>query len=356
MSLLKESTNKQSIAAKFAAKRSGVGSFPVRGNALTSGDSLSDTKIFILLAAIVFVFLAALGVAMARVSRNRRRNYSENVTQHIISAQRQPETLNKTILDLLPVFEVTEKHRLRQLQLRSPRPAALRDCFIDNGSEHSLQIMPSIYRRESSAPDPIDPVDFPTIKSGGYRLDSRVNTRRSLSMCSGQQISEGEMHCSNHMPEMSPTAGSNSHPMDGCVQPQTSGSSKKPDHCTPLSQQSSSATPPFALDTPPPAAIRYYRSIPSQDATPSGPTRCPSAGVNWDDAMLGYGRDNYINTGTVVYQERGSRSLDLSPDYESAALPDHHQNKPLASAWNPCCSQPEIARKHSRSQSMATSG
>ncbi|KAJ1907194.1 hypothetical protein LPJ81_000910 [Coemansia sp. IMI 209127] len=331
------------------SKRSGAGSLPVRGSALTSGDSLSDTKIFILLAAIVFVFLAALGVAMARVSRNRRRNYTDNARNHVVAAQRPPETLNKTILDLLPVFEVTEKHRLRQLRSQSPREAMFRECFVDNGSEYSLQIMPSACHGESSTPIPPGLAKTQIIQSGGYGLDSHAISQRSLSIEGSHRYSDDYMHYCNRIPGTIPEEGCSSQGASNCAEWQYGGI---------LKNTSPSAAPHFALDTPSPVAIRYYRSTPSQDATPSCPTRCPSAGVHWDDMALGYshGGGGYPNKGTVFYQERGSRSLDLSSPERASMVPSNHlQRKSKSPAWNACRSQPEIARKHSRSLSMTAS-
>ncbi|KAJ2217079.1 hypothetical protein EV179_000846 [Coemansia sp. RSA 487] len=294
---------------------------------------------------------------MARVSRNRRRNYTSGGRQHVVSAQRPPETLNKTILDLLPVFEVTEKRRLRQLQSRSPRASVFREGFVDNGSEYSLQIMPSACRGESSTPNPAMSAKTQLIQHGGYGLYSHARSQRSVSVGSSRRYSEEYMHYCNHIPGMVPEEGCSRQGAAGYAQWQDSGFVKNNNRRTPISHplSSSSATPPFAPATPSPVAIRYYRSTPSQDATPSSPTRCPSSGVHWDDMALGYSRGDYANTGTVVYQERGSRSLDLSPDHGFVAPSDSLQRKLKSPAWNAYRSQPEIVRKHSRSQSMTAS-
>ncbi|KAJ1923252.1 hypothetical protein EC988_010434, partial [Linderina pennispora] len=51
-----------------------------------------------------------------------------------MTAVRPPETLNKSILDILPVFEVTEKLTLRRIYMRSPR-FAFDECFDDECSD-----------------------------------------------------------------------------------------------------------------------------------------------------------------------------------------------------------------------------
>ncbi|KAJ2543703.1 hypothetical protein EV175_005958, partial [Coemansia sp. RSA 1933] len=280
---------------------------------------------------------------MARVSRNRRRNYTDSARQQVVAAQRPPETLNKTILDLLPVFEVTEKHQLRQLQSQSPREAIFRDCFVDNGSEYSLQIMPNAYRGESSTPNHPVLSEARMVHPAGYSLDSHALSQRSLSIesiCQNSDDGENDyLKYRGHIPGLIPGQGSSSRGASSCAQWQCGGILKK---------ASSSASPPFVLDTPSPVAIRYYRSTPSQNATTPSATRFPSAGVHWDDMALGYGRgSDHANAGAVVYQERGSRSLDLSPDRASVVPWNHSQGKSKSPAWNAYCSQPEIARRHS---------
>ncbi|KAI9506667.1 hypothetical protein BX070DRAFT_218302 [Coemansia spiralis] len=340
------------LTATNPPKRSGNGSFPVRDSAFSGGDSsLSDTKIFVLLAAIVFIFLIALGVAMARVSRNRRRHHSESITQQVVTTHRTPETLNKTILDLLPVFEVTDKHRLRQLQTCSPRDIALRECFADGSSEYSMQYMPNVCRGESSTPNYPTPVKSRG-QSAGYGLDSRANSPRSLSIHDSRQCREEEGRCQGRLPGEFPEMQCSA---QGGVEPSewpNKTDSKRPERRN--QHRSASPTTPFSIDMPPAAAIRYYRSIPSQDATSSGPTRCPSAGVHWDDMMLG-NNNAYMNTGTVVFRERGSRSLDLSPDRQTAVPLDHSLRSAQPPAWDSSHSQPEITHKHTRCRSMAAS-
>ncbi|KAJ2846570.1 hypothetical protein IWW36_004288, partial [Coemansia brasiliensis] len=145
--------------------RGGQGAPQVPEIALRSSDSLSDTKIFVLLAAIVFVFLLALGVAMTRVSRGRRRQRGEHIEHHIAAASAPPTTLNKTILDMLPVFEVTPKRQLRQLQISSPQ--ALNECFGDGTSTYSSP--PVAFRDIAGC---YESTSYAAKVPGGYNLES----------------------------------------------------------------------------------------------------------------------------------------------------------------------------------------
>ncbi|KAJ2797880.1 hypothetical protein H4S07_005833, partial [Coemansia furcata] len=143
----------------------------------TSSDALSDTKIFVLLAAIVFIFLIALGVAMTRVSRSRRNRYQEQSRQQIVASQRHPETLNKTILDLLPVFEVTAKRELRLIHACTPR-AEFTNRHTGDTVGCSTQSTPMARSAECSTPATIQ--SMTASLDGGYAIESEKSSQDSI--------------------------------------------------------------------------------------------------------------------------------------------------------------------------------
>ncbi|KAJ2659470.1 hypothetical protein IW148_004203 [Coemansia sp. RSA 1199] len=256
--------------------------------ALRSTDSLSDTKIFVLLAAIVFVFLLALGVAMTRVSRGRRQQHSMRV-EHQIASSVPPPTLNKTILDVLPVFEVTSKRQLRQLHASEPQ--TLGKCFGDSCSTYSLP--PGVCEGSTShTPHKI------AVPMGGYRMDSG-----KASMCSDAHGTR------SYESDASVLTGN----LDAMELGACHGIKRPMSPPAVFRRHGSSATPESSyndytdLDTRP-ALDRAYANI-NASATPDR---------------------TFADMGGVMFRARSTRSLDLTPDYETAMAAQ---------------SQPEIGRR-----------
>ncbi|KAJ1806092.1 hypothetical protein LPJ77_003830 [Coemansia sp. RSA 2523] len=264
-----------------------IGGVIVPSIALRTTGTLSDTKIFVLLAAIVFVFLLALGVAMTRVSRGRRQQHAMRIEQHIGSSV-PPPTLNKTILDVLPVFEVTSKRQLRQLHASEPQ--TLGKCFGDSCSTYSLP--PNVCEGSTShTPHKI------AAPMSGYRLDSGKasvcsDAHGTRSYESNTSVLTGNLDavelgaCHGIKRPMSPPAVFRRH-----------GSSATPE---------SSYNDYTDLDTRP-ALDRAYANI-NVSATPDR---------------------TFADMGGVMFRARSTRSLDLTPDYETAMAQ----------------SQPEIGRR-----------
>ncbi|KAI9474665.1 hypothetical protein BX667DRAFT_387836 [Coemansia mojavensis] len=291
----------QETAELQGMARGGQGAPQVPEIALRSSDSLSDTKIFVLLAAIVFVFLLALGVAMTRVSRGRRRQRGDHIEHHIAAASAPPATLNKTILDMLPVFEVTPKRQLRQLQISSPQ--ALNDCFGDETSTYSSP--PVAFR---ALPGSCETTSYAAKNAGGYDLDSG-----KASLCSAADGAGGQSYGS----ETSILASN-----QGATELQVWCSTKK-------------RIPSHDINLPAPAAFRFYANS-SRSATPAS-ARHLVVGERWyttPDTSRGSTAD--ANAGTVMYRARSTQSLDMTPERDTPERP--------AAAWVGGYSQPEIAR------------
>ncbi|KAJ1864413.1 hypothetical protein LPJ78_003367 [Coemansia sp. RSA 989] len=291
----------QETAELQGMARGGQGAPQVPEIALRSSDSLSDTKIFVLLAAIVFVFLLALGVAMTRVSRGRRRQRGDHIEHHIAAASAPPATLNKTILDMLPVFEVTPKRQLRQLQISSPQ--ALNDCFGDETSTYSSP--PVAFR---ALPGSCETTSYAAKNAGGYDLDSG-----KASLCSAADGAGGQSYGS----ETSILASN-----QGATELQVWCSTKK-------------RIPSHDINLPAPAAFRFYANS-SRSATPAS-ARHLVVGERWyttPDTSRGSTAD--ANAGTVMYRARSTQSLDMTPERDTPERP--------AAAWAGGYSQPEIAR------------
>ncbi|KAJ1895244.1 hypothetical protein LPJ66_004712 [Kickxella alabastrina] len=323
---------------------------------LTSADTLSDTKIFVLLAAIVFIFLIALGVAMARVSRNRNQRHTEHIRQQIVTAHRPPETLNRTILDLLPVYEVTEKKQLRKISAFCSPRVAFNECFADDASDYSsdddipigMRYDPRIPMQKFS-PGISEPL------SGGYGSESANNMQYTAAAASHYHRSSFP---NSHFADGNCDA-------DGDVEMtewETSGAPRMPGkwpmprimHTIP-----SSIEPPPSVAAPIFATSRYRNYSAAGSSTPLAPTstRHSSAGCYlYDDLVPDDSQGIYINAGSVVYQDQStrscSRSLDLTSDREISAE-SSYVKKPN-SAWLMHRSQPDIAQRQSRC-SMAAS-
>ncbi|KAJ2616411.1 hypothetical protein H4S08_000802 [Coemansia sp. RSA 1365] len=309
--------------------RAGEGAISI--SALRASDSLSDTKIFVLLAAIVFVFLLALGVAMTRVSRSRRRQHNEEARHHIIAANAPPQTLNKTILDLLPVFEVTERRQLRKLHTLTPTPgAAFSECF----AETHLGCSSTFARNNTDACE--STVQWMTPRKihapmGGYGLDSGKSSLYSVS--TGNHIHDvgGEPICGNSYKSDTSMLTSN----HGAVE---LAETKKREQ-SPLPRATDGA--PFAVEAPAPAAFRLHGRSATRSATPPTSGRRSAARGNWDSLTPGYDTCAVdINIGGIFYCERSSRSLDLGSEREFSASTTATQH-PCA-AWMAYQSQPEI--------------
>ncbi|KAJ2448728.1 hypothetical protein EV183_005288 [Coemansia sp. RSA 2336] len=290
----------QESAERHGTAREGQGA-QVPEIALRSSDSLSDTKIFVLLAAIVFVFLLALGVAMTRVSRGRRRQRGEHIEHHIAAGSAPPVALNKTILDMLPVFEVTPKRQLRQLQTCSPQ--ALNECFGDETSTYSSP--PVAFRAISGH---CETTPYAAKVPGGYNLDSG-----KASLCSAADGTGGQSYGSE-----SSILASN----QGGTELQVWCSTKK-------------RTSSHGIDPPAPAAFRFYANS-SRSATPAS-ARHLAMEEHWyttPDTSRGSTAD--ANAGTVMYRARSTQSLDVTPERDTPERP--------AVAWTAGYSQPEISR------------
>ncbi|KAJ2160208.1 hypothetical protein GGF46_002417 [Coemansia sp. RSA 552] len=302
-----------------------------------SSDSLSDTKIFVLLAAIVFVFLLALAVAMARVSRVRRRQHSEHVRQEIVSASAPPRTLNKTILDLLPVFEVTEKRQLRQLQAHSPG-TVLAECFADDTQSAAPPSAAGVECGEGSTPRAIP--QKAAVPTGGYGLDSGKSSLCSEPGPAVHAGASGGQSYGSHTSVLSSNQGA----MELSRWQEASWPKKR----GPPSQSSRSLRAvPFAVETPPPAACRYYGRSATHSATPPASMWHSSSGTRWGTPMASeWGQDMCVNVGAVVYRSQSTQSLSLTPERDGLGSPG--QIRPPYPAWLAHQPQPEITRGASR--------
>ncbi|KAJ2798476.1 hypothetical protein H4R20_004805 [Coemansia guatemalensis] len=311
----------------FARAREGL----IPASALRTSDSLSDTKIFVLLAAIVFVFLLALGVAMTRVSRGRRRQHNEEARHHIIAANAPPQTLNKTILDLLPVFEVTERRQLRQIHTLSPTPgAALSERFAETG----LGCSSAFTAGDTNACEGTAQWMVPRkihAPMGGYGLDSGKS-----SLCS--VLNE----C--HLDVSGGSASGHSYGSNASVLTSNHGAVE----LTEAKKRSQSPLPrsargvPFAVEAPAPAAFRRHGRSATRSATPPTSGQRSASRGRWDSLTPDYGvcaAD--MNIGSIFYRERSSRSLDLASERELSEGTATTQ-QPCA-AWMGYQSQPEIA-------------
>ncbi|KAJ2356195.1 hypothetical protein IWW50_001018 [Coemansia erecta] len=272
--------------------------------ALRSADSLSDTKIFVLLAAIVFVFLLALGVAMTRVSRGRMRQHDARM-RHQLAGNVPPPTLNKTILDVLPVFEVTAKRQLRQLHTGSPQ--ALGECFNDGTSTCSLPPGECV-GSTSQMPRKM------YISACGYGLDSGNASLCSEAMAGKSYGSDASVLTGN---------------MDAVELAAWPGDNKPmPPPPAMFRRHGSSATPESAytdLDTRA-TPDRAYANI-NMRVTPDRA---------YDDLDT-----RYADVGAVTFRARSTRSLDLTPEHESVKAGRRASEVFVAQ------SQPEIGRRAS---------
>lgn len=283
-----------------------TGAMPPIQKAMSATDTFSDTKIFILLAAIVFVFLVALGIAMARVSHTRR-NHEQIRQQLVTRAQRQPDTLNKTILDMLPVFEITEKYKLRRLQTATigPRISKQMECnspimtpLVNNLHRDGI-IGCSLSRSVTPPPRIWAPM-------GGYMLDPD----RRVSQYSEEHIELTRV----------------------------------------CRRQTTHASTPYSQDMP-----RYYRSDTAEAETAAAANALQHC---WNSL------DPNQETCAVAFHRRGSKSLDLSsatPPYNKECSHDcllpQQPSPPPPIAMLPTeihYSQPNIVSKLSRRLSASS--
>ncbi|KAJ1729426.1 hypothetical protein LPJ61_003527 [Coemansia biformis] len=295
---------------------------PFSENALRSSDSLSDTKIFVLLAAIVFVFLLALGVAMTRVSRGRRRQ-QEGMRQHIVAASAAPQTLSKTILDTLPVFEVTDKHQLRPIQAQSPR-VALNECFAeryaDYGTPSAAAAVAASHACEGSA-SRTEPAKGAVQVFGGYDLDSGNSSLCSVptrdSRCLGDDSANGHFYRG----PASIVLASNQGAVELSRYPAVSGAKKgdlsPPPGASSIGRLTACSTPPVAL--------RYYGHDAFRSATPPASARHSAGEACWGDDTPGCSPCMYLNAGAIAYREGSTQSLGRSPDRGSPMGAAHVQ-------------------------------
>ncbi|KAJ1835503.1 hypothetical protein LPJ63_001055 [Coemansia sp. RSA 2711] len=205
--------------------------------------------------------------------------------EHQMANTAVPTTLNKTILDLLPVFEVTAKRQLRQLQAGTPR--VLNECFSDSISAQSVVMgCEGSNSHKLAAP------------TAGYGLDSG-----KASLCSDS----GAGH--SYVSDTSVLTGN-----CGAVELPTWRRLKRtPSPCRMAR----------AIETPPPAILRYY----GDSATPPL-ARMPSD--RWEATP----ESADVNIGAVVYRARSTRSLDVTPGRDTPG------------AWA-AHSQPDIGRRAS---------
>ncbi|KAJ2710116.1 hypothetical protein H4R19_003906 [Coemansia spiralis] len=277
---------------------------PHSGNALRSSDSLSDTKIFVLLAAIVFVFLLALGVAMTRVSRGRRRQ-QDGMRHHIVAASSSPQTLSKTILDTLPVFEITDKYQLRLIRAQSPQ-VALNECFSGSYSDHEEPAMDAAAR---DAPSPcakpgqcVVPACAAGIGSCGYALDSG-----NSSLCADDTSS----YCDSDDIVLASNQGA----VELAGYPEVPSAKRR--EATPFSDTGSFGR--IASCSTPPVAFRYYGRGALHSATPSPPVRYSVGDTRWDGSTPDGGPGMYVSAGAVTYRAGSTQSLSRSPDRGTSA-------------------------------------
>ncbi|KAJ2634229.1 hypothetical protein GGF40_004330 [Coemansia sp. RSA 1286] len=323
----------------------------------SSSDTLSDTKIFVLLAAIVFIFLVALGVAMARVSRNRSRQQNERVRQQIVAAQRQPETLNKTILDLLPVYEVTEKRQLRLLHT-SPSPRlAMDECFLDNCRECASSRRSNELACNSEGSMVKMRADDIDALAGGYDLES-VSSVPYLTCSADGMLAENATGSKIGRPECNEAGDVELMewlPDRGCANMPGNWSGIQ---CKRRSPSSIEPPLPVAAMSSRFPVSRFSRATGSYSVSPSASasTRHSSAGyLHNEQQLVSSNHGVFINTGSVLYHDRSSRSrsLDLSSGRE-VSTESRSTTRDPEPAWLAYSSQPAIARCQSR-RSMAAS-
>ncbi|KAJ2083649.1 hypothetical protein H4R24_000607 [Coemansia sp. RSA 988] len=322
--------------------RAGEGVIPA--GILRTSDSLSDTKIFVLLAAIVFVFLLALGVAMTRVSRGRRRQHNEEARHHIIAANAPPQTLNKTILDLLPVFEVTERRQLRQIHTLSPAPGT---ALTERFGEARLGSSSAFTARETDGCEGVAQWMAPRkihAPMGGYGIDSGKSSLCSVPTNGRQEVGGG-------------TASGHSYGSDASVLTSNYGavelSEAKKRAQSPLPRTARDV--PFAVEEPVPAAFRCHGRSAARSATPPISGRQSESRGHWNSLTPEYNTCAVdMNIGSIFYREQSSRSLDIMLERESSAGTVAAQ-QPCA-AWMENQSQPEIAGGTARRMSSTSEG
>ncbi|KAJ2746389.1 hypothetical protein GGI20_001385 [Coemansia sp. BCRC 34301] len=337
-------------SALIPTLRDGEGALPIAPVPMSaSSDALSDTKIFVLLAAIVFIFLIALGVAMTRVSRSRRNRYQEQARQHIIAAQRHPETLNKTILDLLPVFEVTTKRELRRIHACTPR-AGFANCFNADSPGCSARPGPLVYSAEPSTSVAIQ--SKTASLDGGYGIESEKSSQDSIPLAylrySAHQLAI------DRSPELAAEALRNTADDIELTAWEYNCASKKNSR---RSTARSIRVSPCSIDAPAPAAIRYYRPSTSQAVTPQYPSRHSTAGYNWEGSTPGIDPTLCMDIGAVMYRGRSSQSLGLDPPAVSRGPGKADECiQTYADTRVPHQSQPDIAHRRSRRMSAVSDG
>ncbi|KAJ2322880.1 hypothetical protein GGH92_011034, partial [Coemansia sp. RSA 2673] len=250
-------------------------------------------------------------VAMTRVSRSRRNRYQEQVHQQIASAQRHPETLNKTILDLLPVFEVTEMRQLRQIRAATPC-AALASCFGGESASSGAQRMSGACVAESSTP--MFPLRKLEAANDQYDLESDTDSQDSVPLAYLRYSSNWPAH-------------------ERALESVTGALCNTTDD------------------------IELQESNTSQAATPLPLSRHSTACYHWDKETTPNGgtRDACMDVGAVTFRDRSSLSLDLASDSGRFAGAEEHMQRPAA-AWLSNQSQPEIAHRCSRRMSGLSDG
>ncbi|KAJ1859624.1 hypothetical protein LPJ73_001768 [Coemansia sp. RSA 2703] len=346
-------------------ERQGEGTLPSMPQIrMSSSDTLSDTKIFVLLASIVFIFLIALGVAMARVSRNRSRHQTERVRQQIISAQRPPETLNKTILDLLPVYEVTEKRQLRRVHAFCSPKAVTNDCFVDNCSDcDNSPRATELANVSNDSMSKIGPQQT-EIVAGGYDLESISSHSFDLPATGG--------YCREFTPEsqlkpMAPMVCNDNGDMELSEWQSTACDSKMPGDWSHMCHKHRSSHP---IEPPSPVAAvpsrhnvsRYGRtSASSKSVSPSTSVSARHSSTGYSPNQLlpssasGY-QDMYINTGSVAYNYQSSRSRSLDLGSQRSVSAETKYTAEPETAWLIHSSQPAIARRQSHFSVAASDG
>ncbi|KAJ1809029.1 hypothetical protein LPJ56_006030, partial [Coemansia sp. RSA 2599] len=293
---------------------------------------------------------------MARVSRNRNRHQDERIRQQIVAAQRPPETLNKTILDLLPVYEVTEKRQLRLLHSSQSPDLPLNECFLDNCGEYGSTHRPGelacnsegsmVKMRTNDMDALVGGYDLESVSSIPYEACSTNCAATESALDSGADRVGCNKAGDVELMEWQPDRRFAEMPGDwpGMQRKRRSPSSIEP----PMPVAAASSRFPLS---------RFKRTSASQSISPSASasTRHSSAGYLHDEALsAGSSRKVLINAGAALYHERSSRSrsLDLSPGREiSFESSGAREPEP---AWLVHSSQPAIARCQSRC-SMAAS-
>ncbi|KAJ2783673.1 hypothetical protein H4R18_001583 [Coemansia javaensis] len=314
------------------------GDGPIAEGMLRSSDSLSDTKIFVLLAAIVFVFLLALGVAMARVSRGRRRQH-ESIQQQIAAASAPPQTLSKTILDMLPVFEVTEKRQLQQIQMQTPR-IALSGCFDGRSSADEAVGGGALDTAACGCSTSRIGLGYIGAPMGGYGLDSGKSSLRLDAAMIDESAADSSQSCDSDDEVLAGNQGA----VELSIFPGARGAGKR----GPTPPLGSERAGRLAADSTPPVALRYYGRDASRSATPAASGRHSTRLARWDDGTP----DVYVRAGVIAYRGRSTQSLDLSPDRASSggATQGQAQMTPPLPQW------PRKARLASQSHPEITHG